>query len=700
MKRWVWISVAVLLVLGAAFAWFWRLGSVPVEAATQVTLRVERVPVSVRRAGTDTDQDAVDGMALVAGDRVKTGSGGRATIVFFRQAESRLDANSEVTISDAAQDPNDPTDLSVRLKLEAGRVWSRVLRLFDLDSRFSVETSSVVATVRGTAFDLRKNTDGTTAVTVADAAVTVVPSSVGRIRTDLPDEIAELRNDENGESATSTEPVVTSGATAVIAAGMRGVFSAAGVFLEGQDVTPEERGSRWFSENVTADEVFVRQERERRRQELSRLGGARPDQAGAGLTRLSEQLHLALASGEEKDDLTTIYATRRLARLVELAEAGKTGLASQEFVRLENDLRLRLQGEAGEGERRALKIAIARVILLLEDAPPGSGVYPLKQRLEDLFVELQEGDRAAELFTRLLAVDARLDEAVSLLNDGALEGARTALDASRGGIQNVSRDANPVLPTLSDARRNALVEKVLAAYARETDARRRLQAALAARSAPTDSATSTTEDGATTPTTTVPPVTLPSATPGTALYDRITFAIQPNPILVGGVADLRVTGVRADGSTADVSGRATFRTISGVATLNGPQLTGASVGPVTLEATLDDNGTLRTARATLDVQAAVTLTGVNVSADRTSLNIGQAATFTATAQYSNGFTKDVTSLVVWQSSDPIMGSIAGNTITALPATRTAGATTLTIQTSYTDGGVTQTGSMSVYLTGK
>ena len=76
MKRWVWISVAVLLVLGAAFAWFWRLGSVPAEAAAEVTLRVERVPVTVRRANTAEFVDAQNDMALFAGDTVKTGEGG------------------------------------------------------------------------------------------------------------------------------------------------------------------------------------------------------------------------------------------------------------------------------------------------------------------------------------------------------------------------------------------------------------------------------------------------------------------------------------------------------------------------------------------------------------------------------------------------------------------------------------------------
>src|SRR3989344_5119053 len=146
MKRWAVVVGVLAVLLGLGGWWFWSLAAVPDEAASQVSLKIDRQPVSVRLPNTTLFVDATNGMALTAGATVKTGEGGQATLTFFRQAETRLDQNSEVTIGDATQDANDPTKTTVRLDLEIGRLWSRVLRLFDLDSSYSVKTSSGVAT--------------------------------------------------------------------------------------------------------------------------------------------------------------------------------------------------------------------------------------------------------------------------------------------------------------------------------------------------------------------------------------------------------------------------------------------------------------------------------------------------------------------------------------------------------------------------
>ncbi|HWQ99343.1 MAG TPA: FecR domain-containing protein, partial [Candidatus Methylomirabilis sp.] len=153
MKKWAIVIVVLLVLLGAGGWWFWSLAAVPGEAAPNITLKIDRPPVTVRGPGATVFEEATSGMTLTSGWTVKTGEGGQATLTLFRQAESRLDQNSEVTISDATQSADDPTKTVVTLDLGIGRIWSRVLRLFDLDSRYSVKTSSVVATVRGTAFD-------------------------------------------------------------------------------------------------------------------------------------------------------------------------------------------------------------------------------------------------------------------------------------------------------------------------------------------------------------------------------------------------------------------------------------------------------------------------------------------------------------------------------------------------------------------
>jgi hypothetical protein len=204
MKKWLLISIAVFIVLGGGFVWFWSLSSVPTEGPSNVTLRVERSPVTVRAPGGTAFEEAMSGTVLAPGTTVKTGEGGEAVIVFFDQAETRLDANSEVTISIAERDPNDSTKSTISLDLGLGRIWSRVLRLFDLDSTFSVKTSSVVATVRGTAFDIRANADETTEVWVSDSAVTVTPTGETDAANGLSFEKARMRSGVEIQAVTCT----------------------------------------------------------------------------------------------------------------------------------------------------------------------------------------------------------------------------------------------------------------------------------------------------------------------------------------------------------------------------------------------------------------------------------------------------------------------------------------------------------------
>ncbi len=154
MKRWPLILIG-LAVLVLASWWFWSLGNLPVEAAQNVTLQVVKGTVSIQHAA-DTNADWVEGQtgeALTVGDRVRTRASSEAVINLFGKAESRLAENSELQI-DAAIAETDQQPLSLNLHLIGGRMWSHVLRLLDLDSTVIVRVNNVVATVRGTAFDV------------------------------------------------------------------------------------------------------------------------------------------------------------------------------------------------------------------------------------------------------------------------------------------------------------------------------------------------------------------------------------------------------------------------------------------------------------------------------------------------------------------------------------------------------------------
>ncbi|MEN9558056.1 MAG: hypothetical protein RL141_425 [Candidatus Parcubacteria bacterium] len=696
------IGLALIVVVGA-FTWFWLLASVPRTEAVELTLVVERSPVMVKAAGGETFTDAENGMRLSPGDTVKTGEGGQAVIQFFGLAESRLDEQSELIVRDASHDDAIPDSLSVRLHLSGGRVWSRVLRLFDIESGFAVETPTIVATVRGTAFDVAFDATGETRLWVSDSAVTVLPASVQ----DQGAMLRQLRTvRERRGNSTSTAEVVEL-ALGAMPAGEMATYNAQGTPTVHRRLSAEDRNVPWFVQNTQADGAFITRAADERRAALARLGGARPDQVRYGLTRLSERAHLLVAGAERTEVTQEQYLVRRLARLLDLVDAGKTGLASQEFARLENDIRTQLADGADGDARRRIKAAVVRVMRMVEDADPASAPYPFKQRLEDLLLALSEGDDAVMLFTRLVAVDARMDEASRLLDRGDLDGARTALNAARGGLENVSRDAEPVLPTLVAARQQALIGKILALIARESAERVRLDLAVQAAAAINTPAvtpesipvvaTSTPPVSAPPVAPTTPPVPVPPVvTTPTPLFTSIRLALGAAPLMVGVETDLIVSAVRNDGSTQDVSARSTFRLVRGSGILNGLRFTATAAETIVLEASYSDEGLIQTAQISVPAVGIAVLQSVATTPAVSTIRNGASIPLTVIATYTDGSTKDVTTSATWSFTPTAYGRMAGNVFTGVnPPTVAVVPRTVTVQATYTEAGKTSTGNATV-----
>lgn len=109
-------------------------------------------------------------MRLEAGDWVKTNRNSNVKIVFFDSQELELDQNTEIQITEALIDQHSPFLTKVKVKLTEGQVWSRVLELLHPDSSYQVEAENVVATVRGTSFNM-KNSGGAVNVDVFENAV-------------------------------------------------------------------------------------------------------------------------------------------------------------------------------------------------------------------------------------------------------------------------------------------------------------------------------------------------------------------------------------------------------------------------------------------------------------------------------------------------------------------------------------------------
>ncbi|MBD3251152.1 hypothetical protein GF380_01625, partial [Candidatus Uhrbacteria bacterium] len=664
MKKWFLLSIPVILV-GVFGYWFWSLAAVPTEEDPVVTLIIQEPGVMVRGPNLTNWEEATSGMQLGEGWSVRTDATGLATIQFFEQGATRLDHDTELTITSAMLTPG-RSGADVEMKLDVGRVWSRVLKLFDLDSSYAVRTSSVVATVRGTAFDLEAWEDGSTEVRVTESAVEMRP----------------IHPAEDSEA---------------IAEGSVARFDRAGVMMEQRAMTEEEMRRPWFEQNQQSDEAFVERIRDQQLMALKRLDGPRPDGSLSGLARLSERLHLAVAQGSQRERLAQQYLTRRYFHLITLVEEGKSGLAAQEFARLENYIRTQLKGADGAQEKQRILAALHRVSFLVEDVDSDSALYPFKQRIESLQELLTENRPSAAFYLRLLSIDARLDEVKRYLRRQSYEEARISLDGAANGIENARRELREITDALEADDRNAIEGKVAALREREVGLRERLEIAL--QPPEVEEIATSTEDGLETeepsatisetpaasqpPSPPIPPEEPPTPPASQTSVTGIQLFVQPNPLTVGESASLMVMGTLPEGGQQDVSAQSTFELQQSIARLNGPSLTATAAGNTTVTAYYNDGTQTHTASISITIDQAAALESLRiVSSLGTTLSYGQTTSLTAYARYADGYEKDVTSLTSFSKN------AGGGTLSGRNYTGTLEVPTETINGRFTENGVT------------
>jgi len=174
----------------------------------------------------------------------------------------------------------------------------------------------------------------------------------------------------------------------------------------------------------------------------------------------------------------------------------------------------------------------------------------------------------------------------------------------------------------------------------------------------------------------------------------VSIAVTPNPLSlpVGLSLLLKATATYADQSTQDVTATATWTVLdSSVATVGNAgsaagQVTGVKIGSTTVTATLSGlNGS-----ATVTV-AQPNLVSISVAPDTTTVSAGNTQAFTATANYDNSTTLDITTQVTWSSSNIAVAQVSNAAGSNGVATSlTAGTATITATYSGANGTATLT----------
>ncbi len=117
----------------------------PTPPAT-ATLEIFSPPVRLVLPGATNDIEASKSQEIPVGTKIKTGDTGRAQLVYPNKSVTRLDFNTEIVLKQLNVNPQ-----QVIVGLNKKRIWSRVAKLLGQEY-YQSETSTTIATVRGTSY--------------------------------------------------------------------------------------------------------------------------------------------------------------------------------------------------------------------------------------------------------------------------------------------------------------------------------------------------------------------------------------------------------------------------------------------------------------------------------------------------------------------------------------------------------------------
>jgi hypothetical protein len=155
---------SVLLLLAGVLVWV-RAQDTQLAA----TMEVLEAGVEVRRANTE-QWIAVQVEAIVGvGDYIRTNETGQARITFFADGtDTDLLPNTEYTINQFEGDAN---SFVLEVAVLAGQTTQRLQSLSESDSSYTIVTPGMGLVARGTAFAIRVEADGRSAMLVSEGAV-------------------------------------------------------------------------------------------------------------------------------------------------------------------------------------------------------------------------------------------------------------------------------------------------------------------------------------------------------------------------------------------------------------------------------------------------------------------------------------------------------------------------------------------------
>lgn len=152
---------AALLCLAGGLGW-----ASAAAAGAEIHLSHAEGTVESREVGAEAYRAVKAGTPLASGARLRTGERSSATLKFPDGSESRLGANTEISVRARGEKKSS-------VALFFGRLWSKVVKRSGGADSFEVRSANAAAGVRGTEFEVGVALDGSTRVIVVSGEVAV-----------------------------------------------------------------------------------------------------------------------------------------------------------------------------------------------------------------------------------------------------------------------------------------------------------------------------------------------------------------------------------------------------------------------------------------------------------------------------------------------------------------------------------------------
>jgi hypothetical protein len=200
----------------------------------------------VYRVGGKAWKPASTGFKLAVKDQCRTGAASSVEIRWANGGILRIGEKSVLTVSDRI----DTSDIA-SAKLISGRVWAAMKKLSGKGQKFSIESPTAVAGIRGTVFRMDVDTGAGTDVLVYEGRVAVGPGAALQKKDTVPDTSA--RHEVQGPSEVEGPKEVTLKEWLTIVAGQQIRVERTGAFKTWRFDQQKDSTDAWVKFNLERD---------------------------------------------------------------------------------------------------------------------------------------------------------------------------------------------------------------------------------------------------------------------------------------------------------------------------------------------------------------------------------------------------------------------------------------------------------------